>query len=245
MARLKTDFGVRPHAVVSHDEWMTARRAFLKKEREFTRLRDELNEARQALPWERVDKPYMFETLSGKASLADLFEGRRQLLVWHFMFGPDWQQGCSHCSFWADGWNGVVEHLKQRDTTIMAISQAPLSKIEVFRKRMGWTFSWASSGNTDFNFDYQASARPDELKAKKVLYNYQIMEPFSDQMHGCSAFYRDEDSTVYHTYSTYARGVDMLNVAYQFLDLTALGRDEDWTQPHPSGWVRHRDRYGR
>lgn len=244
MAQLKTVLGVKPHAVVSHDEWMATRRAFLKKEKAFTQARDELNEARRALPWERVEKAYVFETPRGHASLADLFEGRRQLIVWHFMFGPDWQQGCSHCSFWADGWNGVAEHLKHRETTLMAISQAPLAKIETFRKRMGWTFSWASSALTDFNFDYQASARPEELQAKQVLYNYQSMKPFSDQMHGCSAFYRDDDA-IYHTYSTYARGVDMLNVAYQFLDLTALGRDEDRSQPHPSGWIRHRDRYER
>jgi|SRR5215469_511766 len=245
MAQLKSVFGVKPHAVVSHDEWVAARRTFLIKERQFTRLRDELNEARRSLPWERVEKPYVFETSKGTVSLADLFEGRRQLIVWHFMFGPDWQEGCSHCSFWADGWNGVVEHLKHRDTTVMAISQAPLQKIDAFRKRMGWTFNWASSANTDFNFDYQASVRPAEQKTNSVVYNYQTIEPFSNQMHGCSTFYKDEDGAVYHTYSTYARGVDMLNVAYQFLDLTALGRDEDWSQPNPSGWVRHRDRYER
>lgn len=245
MAQLRSVSGPKPHPVVSHADWMRARREFLKKEREFTRLRDALNEARRALPWERVEKPYEFETLGGKVPLAALFEGRRQLIVWHFMFGKDWKQGCSHCSFWADGWNGVVEHVKHRDTTLMAISQAPLERIEAFRKRMGWTFSWASSASTDFNFDFQASARPEELEAKQVLYNYEVMEPFSDQMHGCSAFYRDDDDAIYHTYSTYARGVDMLNVAYQFLDLTALGRDEDWSQPHSSGWIRHRDRYER
>jgi predicted dithiol-disulfide oxidoreductase (DUF899 family) len=245
MAQLKTAVGSRPHAVVSHDEWMAARQAFLKKEREFTRLRDELNEARRALPWERVDKTYIFDAPTGTTSLADLFDSRRQLIVWHFMFGPEWQQGCSHCSFWADGWNGIVEHLKHRDTTMMAISQAPLAKIEAFKTRMGWSFAWVSAANTDFNFDYQASARPEELNAKRVLYNYREIEPFSDQMHGCSAFYKDEDGEIYHTYSTYARGVDMLNVAYQFLDLTALGRDEDPSQPHPSDWIRHRDRYDR
>lgn len=243
MANLKTVFGVKPHMVVSHEEWVAARREFLKKEKEFTRLRDRLNEERRALPWEKIEKQYVFDGPKGKEALADLFDGRGQLIVWHFMFGPDWQQGCSHCSFWADGWNGVVEHLKHRDTTMIAISRAPLSKIESFKRRMGWGFKWVSSANTDFNFDYQASARPEELIAKKVLYNYQEMEPFSDQMHGCSAFYKDERGDIFHTYSTYARGVDMLNVAYQFLDLTAKGRDEDWSQEHSSGWVRHHDRY--
>ncbi|HUO94640.1 MAG TPA: thioredoxin family protein [Steroidobacteraceae bacterium] len=245
MATLNTSSGAKPHAVVSHAEWTEARRRLLVKEKEFTRLRDQLNEQRRALPWERVEKAYAFDAPSGKATLADLFDGRKQLVVWHFMFGADWQQGCSHCAFWADGWNGVVEHLKHRDTTLIAISQAPLAKIEAFRKRMGWTFKWVSAANTDFNFDFQASARPEELKAGRVLYNYETVEPFSDQMHGCSAFYRDGDGAIYHTYSTYARGVDTLNVAFQFLDLTALGRDEDWSQPHPSGWVRHRDRYER
>lgn len=243
MANLKTIFGIKPHKVVSHDEWIEARRQFLKKEKEFTKLRDRLNEERRALPWEQVKKEYSFDGPSGKRTLADLFNGKSQLVVWHFMFGPDWQQGCSHCSFWADGWNGVTEHLKHRDTEMIAISQAPLSKIEPFKRRMGWSFNWMSSANTDFNFDYQASTRPEELKAKKVLYNYQEMEPFSDQMHGCSTFYKDDNDDIFHTYSTYARGVDMLNVAYQFLDLTAKGRDEDWSQEHSSGWVRHHDRY--
>jgi predicted dithiol-disulfide oxidoreductase (DUF899 family) len=138
----------------------------------------------------------------------------------------------------------VLEHFKHRDTTMIAISQAPLSKIEPFKRRMGWSFTWASSANTDFNFDYQASARPEELKARTVLYNYREIEPFSDQMHGCSTFFKDANQNIFHTYSTYARGVDMLNVTYQFLDLTAKGRDEDWSQEHPSGWVRHHDRYG-
>ena len=244
MTNLKTVFGVKPHKVVAHAEWMDARRQFLEKEKEFTRLRDELNEQRRALPWEKVEKPYVFDGPSGKETLAELFEGRSQLIVWHFMFGQEWQQGCSHCSFWADGWNGVTEHLKHRDTTMIATSQASLAKIEPFKRRMGWSFKWVSSANTDFNFDFQASARPEELKAKKVLYNFQEMEPFSDQMHGCSTFYRDEHGDIFHTYSTYARGVDMLNTAYQFLDLTAKGRDEDWSQEHSSGWVRHRDRYG-
>ena len=240
MANLST---LSDHQVVSHNDWMEARRALLKKEKEFTRLRDQLNQERRALPWEKVEKQYRFDSSGKQETLAELFDGRGQLIVWHFMFGPDWQEGCSHCSFWADGWNGVLEHLKHRDTTMIAISRAPLSKIEPFKRRMGWSFKWVSSANTDFNFDYQASVGPAELQARKVLYNYREMEPFSDQMHGCSTFYKDQRGEVFHTYSTYARGVDMLNVAYQFLDLTAKGRDEDWSQEHSSGWVRHRDRY--
>jgi predicted dithiol-disulfide oxidoreductase (DUF899 family) len=243
MVKFKTVFGVKSHDVVSHEKWLEARRYFLKKEKEFTRLRDELNEQRRALPWEKVEKQYLFKGPKGDETLSDLFDGKSQLIVWHFMFGPDWEQGCAHCSFWADGWNGVVEHLKHRDTTIMAISRAPLAKIEPFKRRMGWSFKWVSSANTDFNFDFQASVRPEELKAKKVLYNYQEMKPFSDQMHGVSTFCKDDKGDVFHTYSTYSRGVDSLNVAFQFLDLTAKGRDEDWSQPHPSGWVRHHDRY--
>ena len=240
---MKDTAEIKNHAVVSHQEWLATRTGFLAKEKEFTRLRDELNQQRRELPWEKVEKQYIFDGPAGKQTLTELFDGRNQLIVWHFMFGPDWEAGCSHCSFWADGWNGVIEHLKHRDTTMIAISRAPLAKIEPFRRRMGWSFKWVSSADTDFNFDYQASTRPEELRTKKVLYNFQEMEPFSDQMHGCSTFYKDESGDIFHTYSTYARGVDMLNVAYQFLDLTAKGRDEGWSQQHPSGWVRRRGEY--
>jgi predicted dithiol-disulfide oxidoreductase (DUF899 family) len=215
----------------------------LKEEKEFTKLRDQLNQRRRELPWEKVEKQYVFEGPDGKETLPDLFGGKSQLLVWHFMFGPDWKEGCSHCSLWADTFNGNIVHLKQRDTTMIAISRAPLNNIEPFKKRMGWTFKWVSSADTDFNFDYQASVRPEELKAKKVIYNYREIEPFSDQLHGASAFYRDSEGDVFHTYSTYARGVDMLNGTFQYLDLTAKGRDEDWSSDHPSGWVRHHDKY--
>jgi predicted dithiol-disulfide oxidoreductase (DUF899 family) len=243
MAKIQTVSGVRNHAVVSHEAWLEARKEFLKKEKEFTKLRDQLNQQRCELPWEKVGKQYIFEGPDGTETLADLFAGKSQLLVWHFMFGPDWKEGCSHCSFWADTFNGNIVHLKQRDTTMIAISRAPLNNIEPFKKRMGWTFKWVSSADTDFNFDYQASVRPEELKAKKVFYNYREIEPFSDQLHGASAFYKDNEGDVFHTYSTYARGVDMLNGAFQYLDLTAKGRDEDWSSDHPSGWVRHHDKY--
>ena len=244
MAKIKTVSGSRNHPVVSHEAWLKARQAFLKKEKKFTRLRDRLNEERRALPWEEVEREYVFDGPDGQETLADLFDGRSQLLVWHFMFGPDWKEGCSHCSFWADTFNGNIVHLKARDTTMIAISRAPWKKIAPFKKRMGWSFKWVSSADTDFNFDFQASARPEELEAGKVFYNYRFIEPFADQLHGASAFYRDGKGRVFHTYSTYARGVDMLNGAYQYLDLTAKGRDEDWSLGHPSGWVRHHDRYG-
>jgi predicted dithiol-disulfide oxidoreductase (DUF899 family) len=243
MAKIQTISEVRNHTVVSHEAWLDARKEFLKKEKEFTKLRDQLNQQRRELPWEKVEKQYLFEGPNGVETLADLFAGKGQLIVWHFMFGPDWKEGCSHCSFWADTFNGNVVHLKQRDTTMIAISRAALKNIEPFKKRMGWTFKWVSSADTDFNFDYQASVRPEELKAKKVFYNYREIEPFSDQLHGASAFYRDNEGDVFHTYSTYARGVDMLNGTFQYLDVTAKGRDEDWSSDHPSGWVRHHDKY--
>jgi predicted dithiol-disulfide oxidoreductase (DUF899 family) len=244
MGKPQTKRGTNKHAVVSHDAWIEARKALLKKEKEFTRLRDQLNQQRRELPWEKVEKQYVFDGPDGKESLADLFDGKSQLIVWHFMFGSDWKEGCSHCSFWADTFNGNIVHLRQRDTTMIAIAQAPLKKIESFKKRMGWSFKWVSSAKTDFNFDFQASVRPEELKAGKVYYNYRQIAPFSDQLHGASAFCRDDRGDVFHTYSTYARGVDMLNGTYQYLDLTAKGRDEDWSADHPSGWVRHHDKYG-
>lgn len=243
MPKIRTITGTRNHPVVSHDAWLSARIALLKKEKKLTHLRDQLNEQRRQLPWEKVTKTYLFDGPDGQETLPQLFAGKHQLLVWHFMFGPDWKQGCSHCSFWADTFNGIIVHLQHCDTTMLAISQAPWSKIKPFRRRMGWSFKWVSSANTDFNFDYQASTRPEELKANKVYYNYRQIAPFSDQLPGVSAFYRDDKDQVYHTYSTYARGMDQLNAAYQFLDLTAKGRDEDWSTDHPSDWVRHHDRY--
>jgi predicted dithiol-disulfide oxidoreductase (DUF899 family) len=243
MAKLKTITGTKEHRVVSRKNWLAARKALLVEEKKFTRLRDQLNQRRRDLPWVKVEKEYAFDGPNGPETLADLFEGRSQLIVWHFMFGPGWKEGCSHCSFWADGFNGINLHLKQRDTTMIAISRAPWKKIEPFRRRMGWRFKWVSSHDTDFNYDFHVSARPEELKTGKVYYNYREIEPFADELHGASAFYRDEHGDVFHSYSTYARGVDMLNLAYHYLDLTAKGRDEDPSSDHPSGWVRHHDKY--
>jgi|SRR5581483_5991159 len=239
MAKLKTAHGVKEHKVVSEKEWIKASQALLVKEKKFTRLRDQLSRQRRDLPWVRIDKNYVFDGPRGKETLADLFGGKSQLVVYHFMFGPDWKQGCSHCSFWADNFNDIVVHLKHRDTTLLAISRAPLKKLQAFKKRMGWDFKWVSSYHTDFNYDFHASVRPEEMKAGRVFYNYRWMEPFSSECHAISAFYKDKKGDVYRTYSTYARGVDMLNTAYHYLDLTAKGRDEDGN----SDWVNYHDRY--
>jgi predicted dithiol-disulfide oxidoreductase (DUF899 family) len=226
--------------VVGRDAWITARKDLLALEKQHTRLTDALSAKRRSLPWVLVDKPYVFDGPRGRQTLSQLFAGRHQLIVWHFMFGPAWKEGCSHCSFWADSFNANAIHLRHRDATMIAVSQAPLKKILPFKKRMGWTFPWVSAALTDFNFDYHASARPEELKAARVSYNYRMIEPFSDQLHGVSVFYKDPKGAVYHTYSTYARGVDILNTAYQYLDLTPKGRDE---VDADSSWVRHHDKY--
>jgi predicted dithiol-disulfide oxidoreductase (DUF899 family) len=235
---------IRNHPVVSHDQWLKARVALLEQEKEFSRTRDDLARQLRELPWERIEKTYWFDAPNGKESLGDLFEGRRQLIAYHFMFAPDWKEGCPHCSFWADSFDDLAihgEHLHQRDTTFVAISRAPIAKIEAFKKRMGWSFKWVSSDDGDFNYDFSASFRPEDQKAKSGYYNYRHGESGSDR-EGASVFYRDEDGAIYHTYSTYARGIDLLNLTYNFLDLTPKGRDEahlEWTQQ----WVRHHDRY--
>ncbi|HJT23324.1 MAG TPA: thioredoxin family protein [bacterium] len=243
MAKLKTVKGVKEHKVVDEKTWLAARKALLVEEKKFTKLRDQLNEQRRALPWVKVDKKYIFDASKGTQTLADLFNGKSQLIVWHFMFGPDWKEGCGHCSFWADSFNGNIVHMAARDTTLIAVSRAPLKKIEPFKKRMGWGFNWVSSFNTDFNYDYQASFSPEDFRKGRAMYNFRMIDPFSDELHGVSCFYKDSKGDVYHTYSTYSRGVDMLNNAYMYLDLTAKGRDEDWSRDFASDWVRHHDKY--
>ena len=229
------------HPVVSHEEWLKARTAFLVREKEFTRLRDELSRARRELPWERVEKAYTFETPEGARMLAELFAGRSQLVVYHFMFAPEADQGCPHCSFWADNFDPVIVHLNQRDVTMVAVSRAPLAKLEAFKKRMGWSFRWASSGEGDFNYDFGASFRPDQVQAGAGFYNYR-MGPVGRDREGVSVFYREASGTVFHTYSAYARGIDILNTAYNYLDLVPKGRDEDGLE-FVQAWVRHHDRY--
>jgi len=224
--------------IVSHEEWLKARKAFLAKEKEFTRARDDLARQRRELPWVKVEKPYTFDAAEGRLTLADLFGGKGQLLVYHFMFGPDWNEGCPSCSFWADNYNGVDIHLAHRDTALVAISRAPLVKIDAYKKRMGWTFRWVSSAGSDFNFDYGASFKPGE---QGLQYNFGTIKPYGEETPGISVFRRGDDGAIYHTYSTYARGLDVVNGTYHLLDLTSKGRDED--PEHPMSWVKRHDRY--
>jgi predicted dithiol-disulfide oxidoreductase (DUF899 family) len=234
--------GIKDHPVVSHEEWLSARAAFLAKEKEFTRLRDELNRQRRELPWELVDKEYVFEGAEGKQTLLELFDGRSQLIVYHFMFDPSWDAGCPHCSFWADNFSGIVAHLNQRDVTMIAVSRAPYSKLAAYQKRMGWNFKWVSSSAADFNFDYRVSFTADELEKKEAVYNFKTIRPGMPEREGASVFYKDPAGRVFHTYSTYARGIDMLNTAYHYIDLAPKGRDEGDRNQY---WVRRHDEYQR
>lgn len=238
---------MKAHKVVSHDEWVAARKKHLTKEKEFTHLRDQLSRERRELPWELVEKEYTFEGERGKASLQELFGGRSQLVVYHAMFNPDtagpqtsWtaDAACFVCSWWMDNFNGVTLHLNHRDITMMAISIAPYPAIAAYKKRMGWGFPWFSSAGSDFNFDYHVSFAPDQLRGK-VEYNYQLTTQSGSEMPGISVFL-SEGGKIYHTYSTYERGLDMLNVAYHYMDLVPKGRDEG-----DSGvaWLRRRDEY--
>lgn len=228
------------HKVASSEEWIAARKKLLKKEKKFTRLRDQLSEERRNLPWEAVTKGYVFEGPRGRQSLVDLFDGRSQLIVYHFMFGPDWKAGCPHCSRWADNFNGVIVHLNHRDVSMVAISRAPYKKLAAYKKRMGWRFNWLSSLGSDFNFDCGVSFTPEEVAAKKASYNYVVQDPSASEREGVSVFYRDLKGKVFHTYSAYARGIDMLNVDYHYLDITPKGRDEKGRGPF---WVRRHDEY--
>lgn len=230
------------HPIVSHEEWIEARKRLLAREKEFTRLRDRLSAERRDLPWERVDKAYVFEGPAGPIALADLFAGRSQLVIYHFMFDPAWEAGCKSCSFWADNFERNVVHLAQRDVTLIAVSRAPLEKLEAFKRRLGWTFTWVSSLGGDFNFDYQVSSTPEALAQGDVFYNYVWQKWPMTERPGISVFCKDKDDTVFHTYSTYARGLDMLNAAYHYLDLVPKGRDE--TARPAMTWVRLRDSYG-
>lgn len=231
------------HRIVSRNEWVEARKQHLEKEKEFTRLRDELSAQRRSLPWVRVDKEYIFQGPSGRESLKELFAGKSQLVIQHFMFGADWEAGCKSCSFWADNYNGIVVHLTQRDVAFVAVSLAPISRIEAFKKRMGWSFRWMSSFGSDFNYDYQVSFTPQELANGEVYYNYDWRKVAVTELPGTSVFYQDASGAVFHTYSCYARGLDMMNAAYHYLDLVPKGRDEIGL-PYAQSWVRHHDSYG-
>jgi predicted dithiol-disulfide oxidoreductase (DUF899 family) len=232
---------MEPHRIVSAEDWTKARKALLAKEKELTHARDILSAERRALPWVKVDKDYVFDTRDGKKTLREMFAGRSQVLVYHFMLGPGWDEGCPSCSFLADHFDGAMIHLSQRDVTFVAVSRAPLAEIEAFKTRMGWRFPWVSSFGSDFNFDYHVSFKDDEV-GKDGDYNYERQEIFSDEMPGASVFYKDESGAVFHTYSAYARGLDILLGAYNFLDLTPKGRDEA-ELPWSMAWVRHHDKY--
>lgn len=233
---------MQPHKIVSQEEWLVARKAHLAKEKELTRQRDQLSAERRELPWVKLAKAYVFDGPDGKATLAELFGGRSQLIVYHFMLGPDWEQGCASCSYLADHFDGANLHLPHRDVTLLAVSRAPLDRIEAFRRRMGWRFKWVSSYGNDFNHDFHVSFTPDEMAKGEVYYNYGMGEFPSEEAPGASVFYRDPSGAIFHTYSAYARGLDILISTYNFLDLAPKGRDEadlPWTMD----WVRHHDRY--
>ena len=228
--------------VVAPAEWMAARKELLKKEKEFSRLRDQLSKERRELPWEKVEKQYVFDSPKGKETLADLFGGRSQLIVYHFMLGPGWAEGCPSCSLISDHIDGSVVHLAARDVRLAVVSRAPLAGIEAFKQRMGWRFHWVSSHGSDFNFDYQMSMKKEELGKGEVYYNYGMQEFPSEERPGTSVFYKDAAGNIFHTYSSYARGLDILIGAYNWLDITPKGRDEEGLK-HTMAWVRHHDKY--
>jgi predicted dithiol-disulfide oxidoreductase (DUF899 family) len=230
------------HKIVSQAEWATARLQHLAKEKELTRLRDELSRERRELPWVRIEQRYTFDGPDGKKTLAELFAGRSQLIVYHFMFDPGWQAGCKSCSFWADNFDRIIVHLNHRDVTMVAISSAPIAKLEAYKRRMGWHFDWLSAAGSDFNRDFHVTHNADELAAGEVYYNFRRQKPFGPEAPGISVFYQDTAGAVFHTYSCYARGLDMLNGAYHYLDLVPKGRDEA-TLRHHSDWLRRRDEY--
>ena len=229
------------HSVVSREEWLEARRALLTKEKEMTRMRDRVNAARLALPWVKVDKDYVFDTPAGAKTLTELFDGRSQLVIYHFMFGPDWEAGCPGCSFLADHLDGAIVHLNNHDVSFVCVSRAPLDKIEAYKRRMGWHFRWVSSIGSDFNFDYHVSFTREELAAGPVFYNYRETpaEQAHDELPGLSSFYRDADGTVFHTYSNYARGGEEMLGTMMILDCAPLGRNEGSTMD----FVKRHDEY--
>lgn len=234
---------IRDHKVVSREEWIVARKALLAREKESTRLRDQLSTERRNLPWVKIEKPYIFDGPAGKEALADLFAGRRQLVIYHFMFAPDWKEGCPSCSFVSDHIDGALAHLAARDVTLVMVSRAPLAKLEAFKRRMGWRFKWVSSYGNDFNADFHVSFTPEETAQGKLYYNYTLQEFPSAEAPGMSVFYRDDSGDVFHTYSTYGRGVEPLVGTYMVLDMVPKGRDEDHLG-FSMEWLRHHDRYG-
>ena len=233
---------MQSHQIVSRQEWIESRKTLMAREKELTRARDALSQARRNMPWVKVDKNYVFDGPNGKVTLAELFGDKPQLIVQHVMFKPEWDAACKSCSFWVDGFVRMVPHLAARDTAMVAVSLAPIAKLEAFKKRMSWSFDWVSSGDNEFNYDYGVSFTPEQIDAGDAKYNYGTTPLYGPELPGISVFYRDEAGDIFHTYSTYARGLDMMNAAYHYLDLTPLGRHEEGL-PYPMDWVRLRDQY--
>ncbi len=228
--------------IVSREEWLAARKKLLAREKQLTHESDAVAAERRQLPWVKVEKNYTFDSPQGKKTLADLFGSRSQLIVYHFMFGPEWQEGCPSCSFNMDHTDGALVHLAQRDVSFAAVSRAPIAKIEAFKKRLGWKFHWVSSYGSEFNYDYHASFTPEQIAQGKVEYNYELAQFPSAEAPGFSVFYKDKDGNIFHTYSAYARGTETTVGTYSYLDFVPKGRDED-ELPFTMAWVRHHDRY--
>ncbi|MGR4069607.1 DUF899 domain-containing protein [Billgrantia sp. C5P2] len=231
------------HPVVSREEWVAARKELLRREKELTRLRDDLNAKRRALPWVKVEKEYVFETPEGRKTLAELFDGRSQLIVHHFMFGPGWGAGCIGCSFAADHIEGTRVHLEHHDVSLVRVSRAPLDEIEAYRQRMGWQVKWVSSHGSDFNYDYQVSFTPEDIAQGAVTYNYATANVSIEDLSGLSVFYRNDKGDVFHTYSTYGRGDELVDSTYMLLDMTPKGRNETGPNHNLTDWVKRHDEY--
>ncbi|GEP45309.1 DUF899 domain-containing protein [Brevifollis gellanilyticus] len=235
---------MKPHSVVSQEEWQNAAKALLAKEKEHSRKGDEIARQRRELPWVKITQNYVFESTEGKVSLADLFDGRSQLFVYHFMFGPDWEEGCTGCSFLCDHVDGARQHFEHHDLSFVAVSRGPLEKLQEYRKRMGWKFRWVSSANTDFNYDFNVSFPAERVKDGKITYNLETIDAGEDteELPGMSIFYKDENGEVYHTYSSFGRGGEAILGAYSFIDMTPKGRQEN-KNGNLMDWVKRHDRY--
>jgi predicted dithiol-disulfide oxidoreductase (DUF899 family) len=232
------------HPTVSREEWIAARKELLKKEKELSHLQDEVSRQRRELPWVKVEKEYIFETPEGRKTLAELFNGNSQLVVYHFMFGPGWKAGCVGCSFFSDHVDGADQHLTHHDVTLTAVSRAPLAEIEAYKRRMGWRFKWVSSSESDFNYDFNVSFRKDAIAAGEVYYNYEMYKTTMEDLHGTSVFFKDDSGAVFHTYSAYARGDERGLGTYMFLDLMPKGRNENGPNFNLTDWVKRHDEYG-
>jgi predicted dithiol-disulfide oxidoreductase (DUF899 family) len=241
MSTVKAETNIANHPIVTSDRWISERKKLLAREKELTHMRDEIAEQRRALPWVRIDKEYVFDTPVGRRTLAELFDGRSQLMVQHFMLGPGWEQGCKSCSFMADHADGMTIHLEHRDITFVAVSRAPMAEIERFHARMGWKFKWVSANDNDFNYDFHVSFKPEERAQGEVFYNFGMTAFPAEEAPGISLFYKNEAGEVFHTYSTFGRGVEVMMGAYNMIDLAPKGRDEG--VDGGMAWVRHHDRY--